>query len=133
MKNDGQKFKHPQQLVFFVDFSGWSYALGQHDQLEGLTELLHDMKEAVGNFDIYRTPFPNGERAIVARPAVSTFSDLVVMSFNIEELGSPDHDGVKHFDYLTKMISRAGSGDDRRKWFDAVCKLAKKNIAAFEE
>ena len=88
MSISGDELAHSQHLVFFLDLLGSKEAVdGTPQQLSALTKLLKDLKAGEGEFKI--------DPALVSRnsvastePAISTFSDHAVISFNMDALRS---------------------------------------------
>ena len=80
---------HSRQLIFFVDLLGSSAVVSDsdHQRIVSLTEMLHDVSQAKRNFDITRVE-TSRNKVTFAMPALSTFSDNVLISFNIDEMSS---------------------------------------------
>jgi len=99
------EFAHSQQLVFFVDLLGSSAVVsGSHPQrVESLTQMLHDVSLAKRNFDITKAKSFRNE-VIFAMPAISTFSDNVLISFNIDEMSTEMDSPIKEAFWVAQTL-----------------------------
>jgi len=78
--------EHSQHVVFFVDLLGTEAAVyGNPQRLSELTKLLKDLKRGEGEFKIH-SELASKNSVAAADPAISTFSDHVVISFNLDAL-----------------------------------------------
>jgi hypothetical protein len=80
-------FAQSTQIVFFVDLLGSSAIVqsNQPDKVAALTKMLDGVKSVDRNFSV--TEASMGERNLsYAMPAISTFSDHLVLSFDIAEM-----------------------------------------------
>ncbi len=78
------------QLIFFIDFIGfadvtrkWNDDGGQ--QLNSIIGLLEELRSLVGEFDFNEQVEDTGTRFLI-KPAISTFSDHIVISYPTEHL-----------------------------------------------
>lgn len=77
---------HSQHVVFFVDLLGSEAAVnGTMEQLRELTKLLKDLKSGEGEFKI-NAELASRNSVASTEPSISTFSDHVVISFNMDAL-----------------------------------------------
>jgi hypothetical protein len=76
---------YEEQVTAFVDFLGFSEAStgGLEEIRTKLLELLISISHLRGEFDVRSTPMPGGS-TLTIKPAVSTFSDHIVISFPLE-------------------------------------------------
>jgi len=77
-------------LIFFIDFVGFADVTGQWNgksetRLNSLIELLSELQSLGGEFDLNEEVEESGKRFRI-RPAISTFSDHVVISYPTEQL-----------------------------------------------
>jgi hypothetical protein len=76
-------------LIFYVDFLGVKSFLGleasEIARLNSFTALLHEIAALRGPFEIIEQPIESG-RQFILRPEISTFSDHVVISYEIDAL-----------------------------------------------
>lgn len=74
-------------LMFYVDLLGVRAAIIEQDhyRLDALTNLLHEIATLRGSFQVQEQPIESG-RQFILRPEISTFSDHIVISFELEEL-----------------------------------------------
>lgn len=87
-----------EHLIFFIDFVGFANATKHWDsqQMAALILLLHNLASLRSEFDLGEQPAENGTRYNI-RPAVTTFSDHIVISYPIEgmqKLGGGDTIGT---------------------------------------
>jgi hypothetical protein len=99
------EFVHSQQLVFFVDLLGSKAVVSDsdHQRVKSLTEMLHDISRTKRNFDI--TKFEALRKKIAfAMPAISTFSDNVLISFKIDEMSSEMDSPIKEAFWVAQTL-----------------------------
>lgn len=99
------EFAHSQQLVFFVDLLGSSAVVSDsaHQRVKSLTQMLHDVSLAKRNFDITKAKSWRKE-VTFAMPAVSTFSDNVLISFNIDEMSAEMDSPIKEAFWVAQTL-----------------------------
>jgi hypothetical protein len=96
--------EHPQQVVLFVDLLGTESAVdGNGSQLHELTKLLIDLKRGEGEFKIDPELAANNSVASTA-PAIATFSDHVVISFNMDVLLEKMQDPYRAIVSTSKLL-----------------------------
>lgn len=109
-------------LIFFIDILGFSHAVQTWDdeKLNQLTNLLHELASWQSNAsceEINCQETPNGELGVAnpneieVRPAITTFSDNIVISYPIQML----HDRFGDC-WLSLLLAMIG---DRIGWFSA--------------
>jgi len=76
-----------EQLIFYIDFVGFAEAIRSWDEekMAALIELLSDLALIRGEFDFSEEAEDGGKRFNI-RPAISTFSDHIVISYPTEYL-----------------------------------------------
>lgn len=77
-----------EQLTFYIDVLGTKDAIKNRDETKGaaLLKLLSDLASHRGEFNLSPSRLEEGFIVTEIRPAVSTFSDLMVISYPVEEL-----------------------------------------------
>jgi hypothetical protein len=75
--------KLEDQVTLFLDFLGFSDAASQHnsDTLKALLQLLHSLSGMRSDFSINIAPNSDGSTSKSFTPAISTFSDHIVVSY----------------------------------------------------
>lgn len=99
------EFNHTEQLVFFIDLLGSSDAVlnwGDAQRVESLTKMLRGVKEATRNFEI--TGFGRNKRIKFAMPAVSTFSDNVLISFDMQKMAADLKEPLAEAFWVAQML-----------------------------
>lgn len=94
-------------LIFFIDFVGFADVTGRWNaenetRLNSLIELLSELQSLGGEFDLNEEAQESGTRFSI-RPAISTFSDHVVISYPTEQLRKMNDD-----DFLGTALLLAG-------------------------
>jgi len=82
--------EYKDHLVGFIDLLGFAEVSAKDDEKTRLRILafLASLAQFRGEFDIQSTPTQSGGTSTQVRPAVSTFSDHIVISFPLEEVWS---------------------------------------------
>jgi hypothetical protein len=100
-------------LIFYVDFLGVKAFLGVEAvdiaRLNSFTILLHEIAALRGSFEIIEQPIESG-RQFVLRPEISTFSDHIVLSYEIDALkqlgGNEFFSGLSSAEKLISSLAR---------------------------
>jgi hypothetical protein len=95
-----------ERLIFFVDFLGFAEAVSSWDdaKLTNLIELLSDLRSLQGDFESNEETTDDGRRFTI-RPAISTFSDHIVISYPTRDLLAANNDFGSGLISAEKLIS----------------------------
>lgn len=76
-----------EHLIVYIDLLGFKAAIrsGDEGKIASLIELLRDLKKLRGEFEFHEDAWGGGNQFNI-RPAISTFSDLIVISYRTERL-----------------------------------------------
>jgi hypothetical protein len=91
-----------EHLIFYIDFIGFSKATCEWDEPKqaALIDLLHNLASLRSEFDFREQPTENGTTLFNIKPAITTFSDHIVISYpteHIRKLGGDDYLGTALF------------------------------------
>ncbi len=93
---------YQEHLIAFIDLLGFSEAsYDSEDTRTAVLNLLTSLAQARGDYDIKVEQKENG-RTVKIKPAISSFSDLIVASYPIESLKENELDFMAVFQFLQK-------------------------------
>jgi hypothetical protein len=77
-----------EHLVVYMDLLGTREAIRTWDgkKLNSFTTLLHNLAQIRSEFDVTETPAEGGTTQVRVRPAVTTFSDHIIISYPMERV-----------------------------------------------
>jgi hypothetical protein len=100
------EMKYEETLTAFVDFLGFSEAsreLNEAARLQVL-QLLLSLVSLRSEFSAVSTPKPDGSTSYSIRPAISTFSDHVIISYGLETLISTGTIEADHLPFFSSAV-----------------------------
>jgi hypothetical protein len=98
---------YTEHLTIFADLLGFEEAIGTADDSLRLSilKLLTDLAALRADFFISSTPIETGGIQHVIRPAISTFSDHIVISYDLERVYADIGENIAKFVLLNQAQS----------------------------
>jgi hypothetical protein len=94
-----------KHLVAFVDFLGFREAVRDPFRADSILRLLTTLAVSSGDFDAQSENLRTGGQRATVRPAISAFSDNIVISSNLDEVSKHDLGITEITFFLEKLIA----------------------------